>query len=78
LPLYLAPTLTAPNLIFPFFTLPLMPYLPCGLERVMLPWGPFEARQVRGRWPSPSDLFARRMRVGANLPAGLEVSSVFH
>ncbi len=29
-PLYLAPTLTAPNLIFPLRTLPLMPYFPCG------------------------------------------------
>jgi len=36
-PLYLAPTLTAPNLIFPLFTLPLMPYFPCGFESVMVP-----------------------------------------
>ena len=36
-PLYLAPTLTAPNLIFPFFTLPAMPYFPCGFESVMCP-----------------------------------------
>ena len=38
LPRYLAPTLTAPNLILPLRTLPLMPYVPCGLESVMLPW----------------------------------------
>lgn len=36
-PLYVAPTLTAPNLIFPLRTLPLIPYVPCGLESVMLP-----------------------------------------
>jgi hypothetical protein len=37
LPLYFAPTLTAPNLIFPFFTLPLMPYFPFGFESSMVP-----------------------------------------
>ena len=37
LPLYLAPTLTAPNLIFPWYTLPPMPYVPCGFESVMFP-----------------------------------------
>ena len=37
LPLYLAPTLTAPNLIFPWLTLPLIPYVPFGFESVMVP-----------------------------------------
>ena len=37
LPVYLAPTLTAPNLIFPLRTLPLMPYFPLGFESVMVP-----------------------------------------
>ena len=37
MPLYLAPTLTAPNLIFPFFTLPLIPYVPFGFESAMFP-----------------------------------------
>ena len=36
-PLYRAPTLTAPNLIFPFFTLPAMPYFPLGVERSIVP-----------------------------------------
>ena len=36
-PLYLAPTLTAPNLIFRLCTLPPMPYVPLGFESVMVP-----------------------------------------
>ena len=37
LPVYLAPTLTAPNLIFPLRRLPLMPYFPRGFESMMCP-----------------------------------------
>jgi hypothetical protein len=56
-PLYLAPTLTAPNLIFPLFTLPLMLYFPFGFESLMQPCScePFCCQWIV-KWPEKAPL----------------------
>jgi hypothetical protein len=37
-PVYVAPTFTAPKLIDVRFTSPLIPYVPCGSESVIVPF----------------------------------------